>query len=368
MIPEFKKSKAFTIGVELEFQLVERESLELASKAPAILSTLSDQWKERIKKEFIQSMLEVNTGVCESMEEVAGDLRVVITHLEEKAEKEGALLHPTSLHPFSLALDQQLTEDPRYYEILDDLRLVGQMLITQGLHVHIGVPDGDSAIWVVDQIRVHLPLIRALTASSPFFQGIDTGFHSFRSKLFEQLPRSGIPASLGSWDEYVRLCNMLMEEGIISDVRDIWWDVRPHPYFGTVEVRIADLPPRFEEILAITSLVQALVVYIFRNRNLPSPPHRLIIANNKWQAARYGLDGAFVDLDVEAKQTQREAVVALLVRLEETFSELGTSEYVEVLKEILTLGSGSYRQRSLKERGHTFEEIIRETIEGFWKA
>ena len=366
MVPEFKKSHAFTIGVELEFQLVDRESLALVPLAPRILESLSDQWKDRIKKEFIQSMLEVNTGVCHTIDDVAQDLRVVTLHLEQKAHEQGALLHPTSLHPFSRALDQQPTQDPRYLEILEDLRLVGQMLITQGLHVHIGVPDGDTAIWIVDHIRAYLPLILSLTASSPFFQGIDTGFQSYRSKLFEQLPRSGIPASLGSWDEYVRLCNMLMEGGIISDVRDIWWDVRPHPYFGTIEVRIGDLPPTFKEILAITALIHALVVYISRNRNLPPPPHRLIIANNKWQAARYGLNGTFVDLDVKTRLTQREAVTHLLARLEDTFLELGSKKYTDVLKEVLTLGSGSYRQRTLKERGLTFQEIIKETIEGFW--
>lgn len=363
---EFKSSPIYSIGVEVEFQLVDQNSLALAPRAPEILQALSRKQGAYIKKEFIQSMLEVTTGICANMAEVERDLMETTRYLEEKAKKADVLLHPTSLHPFSRASEQRLTDDPRYRKILEDLKIVGQRLITQGLHVHIGVPDGDTAIKVVDHMRSYLPLILTLTASSPFFEGVDTGLHSFRTKLLEALPRSGIPAELRTWKEFVGLATTLMELGVISDIRDIWWDVRPHPYFGTVEVRIADVPPRMKEILAVAALIHTLVVHIADTRRPRLFPHRLIIANNKWQAARYAMDGAFVDMEHKRRITQKDAIKTLLATLEKRFFVLGNEKYVDTLMEILELGPGSLRQRSLREKGYTFEQIIRQNIQGFW--
>ncbi len=367
LMPEFRKGSEFTIGVELEFQLVDDVSMNLSPCAPLLIDKCKKRGLKRIKKEFIQAMIEVTTGVCPSITDVECDLIHRIKTLQQTAKEMGVLINPTSLHPFSDPYSQPLTDDIRYREILFDLQIVGQHLITQGFHIHIGVKDGDTAIKVADNIRAYLPLFLSLSASSPYFCGRDTGFQSYRASLFEAVPYSGVPPELKDWAYFKGIVKMLMEADIISDVRDIWWDVRPHPYFGTVEIRICDIPPRFKEIISITAFAQALVHFIVKNQNtLPVPPHRLIIVNNKWHAARYGLEGYFVDVYKSEKMTQREAALRLIDALTPSYKALGTTQYIDGIYDIIKKGSGSKRQRGLIKKGYGFQDVILAIIREFW--
>jgi carboxylate-amine ligase len=209
---EFNISKPFSLGVEIELQILDRETLNLVPRAPEILDMVPHSLKERIKPEFIRSMLEVNTDVCANMDEVKQNLAQLIRKAEKLAHDNDCFLFAASLHPFARHSDQVLFDHPRYTRIMDELQLVGRRFITQGLHVHVGMSDRDTAI---------------LTCSSPYYEGIDTGLHSYRAKLFEALPLAGMPDQLESWGKYLEMVRLLTNTGIITGVRDLWWDVRP---------------------------------------------------------------------------------------------------------------------------------------------
>ncbi len=363
---EFKNSEPFTIGVELEFQLLEREDLSLVSSSPEVLKMIPEGLKERVKQEFIRSMVEVTTGVCSNMAQVERELAEACGLVEEIAEKRGLTIYASSLHPFSKYRDQRLFDDSRYLAIMEELQLLGRRLITQGLHVHIGMSSGDQAIKVFDAIRRYLPILLALTASSPFFQGEDTGLQSYRTKLFSALPRSGMPGTLVRWQGFVQLVNTLTDAGIIDDVRELWWDVRPHPYFGTIEIRICDLPSRFDEILGVAALVQALVAWLAESPPSP-PPFWYLIKGNKWQATRYGLRGRFVDPVGRSMISMKAALIELIKNVSPYAKRLGGLPYLMALERVLKQGSSADRQRCIFNERGDFRAMIKKMKSCFWK-
>jgi carboxylate-amine ligase len=353
----FNISKPYTLGVELEFQLLDPATLDLTPAAPAILAQVGPDKRNRIKPEFIQSMLEINTDICSSVAEVADDLTELF-HLTEKfAAKAGCLLYAASLHPFAASAAQLTTSDARYINILDELQLVGRRFITQGLHVHVGMPDGETAIKVCDQIRIYLPVFLALTTSSPFFEGQDTGLCSYRAKLFEALPLAGMPDYLGDLQGFQKVVSMLLRAGIIKQVRDLWWDVRPHPDFGTVEIRICDLPSRFDEILAIVALIQSTVMTLAQN-SVTTPPNMQILRSNKWQAARHGLRGRFVDPFAIQGASLADAVNHLLGVVSQAADRLGSQSFLAPLQRILELGTSADRQRLIYRTNPDFKKMV----------
>jgi carboxylate-amine ligase len=277
-------------------------------------------------------MLEVNTPPCPDLSTAERELRRIIRRFQQVAQAQGCVMFAAGLHPFSKVEEQVLFPDPRYKRILRELQIVGRRLITQGLHCHVGLPDADTCIRVLDKIRVYLPLFLALSASSPFFEGRDTGLASYRSKLFDSLPRSGMPDALGSWENYVAFVGLMKRCGIIKGPRDIWWDVRPSPEFGTIEIRICDVPMRFEHIMALCALIRATVIGLAEGWIEVDIPPRAVIEANKWQAARYGVDGEFIishglagesgNRQAEFMQTSFRKAASDLIRL---FDSLGSA-------------------------------------------
>jgi carboxylate-amine ligase len=362
----FKTSSPFTLGIEIELQILDSENLNLVPRAPEILAMVPDTLKDRIKPEFIRSMIEVNTDVCSDMEQVRVSLTQLIRQAESLADKKGCLLFATSLHPFSRHSDQELSDHPRYARIMDDLQLVGRRFITQGLHVHVGMSDRDAAIRVCDSIRLFLPILLALTCSSPYYEGVDTGLQSYRAKLFEALPLAGMPDQLESWDKYLEMVRLLSNTGIITGVRDLWWDVRPHPDFGTIEIRICDLPSTFTEILAIVALVQGLVAEMTQSdRHLN--PNMQVLKSNKWQAARYGLAGTFVYPLLQKRISMQEAAGEIFSKVKTTMEKLGTSHYLTDLQNIIASGTSSEHQRKIFTEQKDFSAIIKELHPKFWQ-
>jgi carboxylate-amine ligase len=362
----FTTSKPFTLGVEIELQILDPENLNLVPKAPAILSMVPDNLKDRIKPEFIRSMIEVNTEVCSDMEQVKDSLARLIRQAESLAAQNGTLLFATSLHPFSRHSEQELSDHPRYARIMDELQLVGRRFITQGLHVHVGMSDRDAAIRVCDSIRLFLPILLALTSSSPYYEGIDTGLHSYRAKLFEALPLAGMPDQLESWDKYLEMVRLLTNTGIITGVRDLWWDIRPHPDFGTIEIRICDLPSTFTEILAIVALIQGLVAEMTQSDKHLNP-NMQVLKSNKWQAARYGLAGTFVYPLLQKKMSMQEAAGELFTKAAPTMEKLGTSHYLSDLQHILESGTSADHQRKIFTEQKNFSTVIKELHPTFWQ-
>ena len=362
----FQTSKPFSLGVEIELQILDRNDLNLVPRAPEILAMVPEELKERIKPEFIRSMIEVNTEICSNMDQVKENLTFLIQQAEEIAAASNNLLFATSLHPFAKYSDQVLSSDPRYNRIMDDLQLVGRRFITQGLHVHVGMDNHEDAIRVCDNIRLFLPILLALTCSSPYYEGIDTGLHSYRAKLFEALPLAGMPDELGSWDEYIEMVTLLTNTGIITEVRDLWWDVRPHPDFGTLEIRICDLPSSLNEILAIVALIQGLVVNLTESDKHLNP-NMQVLKSNKWQAARYGLEGRFVYPLIQKKISMREAAGEIFAKAAPDMVKLGTNHYLSVLQQTINSGTSSNQQRKIFEAQKDFSAIIKELHPKFWQ-
>jgi carboxylate-amine ligase len=361
----FNRSPAPTIGVEIEIQLLNLETLSLVPLAPDILKMVHSSLKEKIKPEFIQSMVEINTKICSNVREVEKDLTVSFKHLNDIVQGHGASLYLASLHPFSRGSDQLVSEHPRYIRIMNELQLVGRRFITQGLHVHIGVDDREKVIKINNNMRIYLPILLALSTSSPFYESEDTGLMSYRTKLFESLPLAGMPDSLDGWNGFDVLTNLLKKNGVIESVKDIWWDVRPHPDFGTIEVRICDLPHSLKDILAITALIQALVLTISEQHENPDP-HMQVLRSNKWQAARHGLDGFYVDPIFGRKHTMREAALNIYRFVKPVAESLKSSEYLNEIPEILKRGTCSHLQRKYyASNGKNFLEMIK-SIQGLF--
>jgi carboxylate-amine ligase len=270
-----------------------------------------------------------------------------------------------SLHPFAWAEDQILFDDPRYRSIFEELQLVGRRFIAQGLHLHLGLPDPASAIRCYQALLPYLPLFLALSTSSPFYQGILTGFHSYRTKLFEVLPLAGLPRSFSSWEEYEDLLKLLKELEIIQSVRDLWWDIRIQPALGTVEIRICDIHGRFRDLLGLIALIQLLAVSLSER---PTPSlHREVLLYGKWQAARHGLDGFMVDPLRKQKICFREVLSFILKEIRPLARKMGLIPYLFFLKELLEYGPTSYRMLALFEAGAKLTEIIEHLRREFWR-
>ena len=362
----FQKSAPFTLGVEVEFQLLDPLTLDLTPQSKPLLAKVPEEIKTRIKTEFIQSMIEINTSICADMTAVENDLTSICQSFETLTRTVNCIPFATSLHPFAMVHDRHVAEGERYHKIMDDLQMAGRRMITQALHVHIGMPDAETAVRVCDAIRPYLPLLLALTGSSPYFEGEETGFQSYRSNLFKTLPRSGIPETLGSWERFQELIVILNQGSILDGIKELWWDVRPHPVFGTLEIRICDLPSRFDEILAIVALCQALAVHLAAQTNTNNTTHREIILNNKWHAARYGLKGTYISPQPGRHSTFSEATVELLENLRPIATDLAISKYLAPIRRILQQGTSAQRQRAIYTKTGDFKLMIKELQRDFW--
>ena len=354
---EFNSSPNPTIGVEIELQLVDKKTLDLKNISSKVLADVDKKFSDKIKCELVESMIEINTGICSDIDEVEKDIKQTLNHLEEILTNHSAGFSCTSLHPFAKGKNQIVSDNPRYKRIMKELQIVGKNFISQGLHVHIGIDDREKAMQVNNALRIYLPLLLALSTSSPFFEGEDTGLHSYRTKLFEALPLAGMPDYLKDWSHFVQLTEQLQRAGIIESVKDLWWDVRPHPGFGTVEIRVCDIPINFKTILALVALIQALVVKI-KKENFYSGTHIQILQSNKWQAARYGLEGVFVDPITYKKLNMKEAINNLCKYVESSLTFLGSSKYIKTIQEILIQGTGATKQRELYNSSNNFEYML----------
>ena len=362
---EFNSSPNPTIGVEIELQLIDNSTCDLKNIASKVLSDVDKQFLSRIKYELFESMIEINTNICSSVEEARIDIKQTLSHLEEILKNYDSTMNCSSLHPFAHGKNQIVTDDARYRRIIQDLQIIGTRFITQGLHVHIGIDDCEKVIKVNNALRIYLPLLLALSTSSPFYKGEDTGLYSYRTKIFESLPLAGLPDYLNDWDHFTMLTDNLIKADIIQAVKDLWWEVRPHPGFGTVEVRICDIPTNFDEILALVALIQALVVTVQDADNYPDT-HIQILESNKWQAARYGLEGTFIDPLTLNKLSVQKAIENLCNLLEPTMVSLGSEKYIKVIEKVLMKGTGATLQRNLFKKSASFENMIKSLKEQFY--
>ncbi len=287
--------KAYSVGAELEVRLVDKQSLEVLPLAPKILGSLSSSMRPFVHQELLESMVELVTPVCSTSKEAVGKLRELAHIVGKEAKERGACITALGTHAFAERLRDEITKDPRYIAFLHELQYVLRKFLICGLHIHVGLPDLTSALRAYNFAINYLPLFLALSASSPFYNGENTGLLSFRTKIFEMLPRAGIPQYFDSFEEYVKLFVILENAKMVHSIKDVWWDVRIHPDFGTVELRVCDALPDFGRIELLIALFRALCLYA---QSAPLEKlHHQVNKQNKWNALRHGLDGIYIQND-----------------------------------------------------------------------
>lgn len=361
----FTRNESPTIGVEIELQLVNSETFALSSSIETVLDRLPPGLSEQIKPELMQSYLEINTGVCRTVAETVADLQEKLEDLEKVTDPLGLKLLWGATHPFSSWRDQDITVNDRYYRLVELMQDVARQLVTFGLHVHVGVDTGDKAVMICDRMLRHLPLLLALSSNSPFWDGRATGLHSSRSKIMEGLPTAGLPRQMRNYSEYVWLINHLVDTGFINTIREIWWDIRPHHNFGTVEIRVCDMPANLNQVAALAAIVQCLVQAIseeIEEGTYQSAYHPMMVEQNKWRAARFGGDARLVDSD-DYKQHSIQQMTDHLVEL-----LLPQAEELDCVDELLfakTLpgSTGAKQQLDIYNETDSLPEVVRQMLE-----
>jgi uncharacterized enzyme len=294
----------FTLGIEEEFQIVDPNTRELRSRVAEILDEGLTLLGEQLKPEMHQSMVEVGTKVCRNVQEARAEVIRLRRTVAMLAHKKNLRIVAASTHPFSHWKDQEITPNERYFQLIEEMQQLARSLAIYGLHVHVGIENRDDAIHIMNAARYFLPHILTLTTSSPFWIGRNTGLKSYRSEVFKQFPRTGIPDYFGSASEFDNYVKLLIKTGCIDNGRKIWWDLRPHPIFPTLEFRICDLPAKVDEVIAVAALFQAVVAKLYKllRQNMGFRLYRrMLIEENKWRAVRYGLDGKLLDLGKQPK-------------------------------------------------------------------
>jgi glutamate---cysteine ligase / carboxylate-amine ligase len=366
----------FTIGIEEEYQTVDPVTRDLRSH---IHTEMIEQGKlllqEKVKQELHQSVVEVGTAVCRNIKEAKQELRKLRLDMMRLARKNGLRLASAATHPFADWRVQEITPDERYKNIVEDMQLVARANLIFGLHVHIGVEDRETAIHMMNHARYFLPHILALSTNSPFWLGMNTGLKSYRCKVFDKFPRTNIPDYFPSWGEYDNFIKLLIKTACIDNAKKIWWDIRPHPFFNTLEFRVCDIPMRVDETIALAALIQATIAKLYKlyaaNQGFRLY-RRALLMENKWRAARYGLDGKLIDFGKQKEVYARDLVNEYLDFVDDVVDELDSREEIEYIRQILVMGSGADRQlRVFQETGDlkkVVDFIMDETEAGLTEA
>lgn len=350
-----------TLGVELELQVIDPESWNLASRSIQIFERLDDL--SRIKQELTQSTVEVITGVCTTVAETRADLTESLEQLYAIGDELGHTYVGAGTHPYAQWREQSIYPNDRYQDLVRRIQWPARRLLIYGLHVHVGVKSGEKAIALVNALTRYIPHLLSLSASSPFIDHEDTGLASARTKIFEGMPTAGLPFRLANYSQFQSFMNSLLNADAIESIREIWWDIRPHPGFGTIEVRVCDCPSTLRETAALTALIQCMVVWLDRCYDEGRMPELLspwIVRENKWRAARYGLD-ANVIVDNDGRQAPVASDMRELVGQFEPLSrELGCATELSDVIRILDGGASYQRQRRQLNAGSTFEQVVEE--------
>ena len=346
----FEASSRSSLGVEWELQLVSRETRQLTSAASEILEELSPGVEHpKAKHELLESTIEVITGVCSTVAEATSDLAATIAELQPLVDARGLAMMCSGTHPTTDWATQTISPSPRYAKLVEDMQWLARQLQIFGVHVHVGIRSTDKAIPIVNALSAYIPHFLALSASSPYWIGHDTGLASSRSKIFESLPTAGLPYQLSGWGEFESYMETLISTHTIASIKEVWWDIRPHPTYGTVELRICDGLPTLHEVGMVAALSQCLVdVFdreIDKGYTLPTPKG-WVVRENKWRAARYGLDADIIHED-ETTGPVREALLELAQDLKPSAERLGCTEELARIEQVVAGGASYQRQRAV---------------------
>ena len=355
----------FTLGIEEEFQIVDPTTRELRSHVQQILADGKVVLHEQVKAEMHQSVIELGTEICQDARAARQQVIHLRSELAALAGRHGLLIASAGTHPFSHWMDQLITPDERYQTILNDMQQIARVNLIFGLHVHVGIPDREEAIDIMNQARYFLPHLDALSVNSPFWLGQNTGLKTYRQMLFERFPRTGIPDAFESLSEYEDYLQLMVATNCIDNAKKIWWDIRLHPFFNTIEFRICDAQSRVDDTIALAALMQAIVLKLHKLRNhnvtFRSYPRRLI-DENRWRAARYGLDGKLIDFGRKCEVDERQLVREMLDFLAEEIAELGNESEMAHIERILREGTGADRQLATWEKTGDLRAVVDQIV------
>tara|TARA_Y100001970_G_scaffold232711_1_gene289789 strand:- start:6011 stop:7126 length:1116 start_codon:yes stop_codon:yes gene_type:complete len=361
---KFNGSSKPTLGVELELFTVDSNSFELINGAPSILSNFKDNFF--FKEELLQCIVEITTDICNNVDEIYDDLRPKLDMAIDYSNKNNIELLSMPIHPFSRVADQSVSDNPRYLSFLDRMQWPLRRLLITGIHVHVGVESGEKAIAIVNGMKRYIPFLIALSANSPYFEGENTGLASTRTKIFEGLPNTGIPVPLTNYSEFQKFMRTMVGAKSIESIREIWWDIRPHPGYGTVEIRVCDSIPNLNHIKDLTAFIQALVVGLskhYDNGTQLSYLDSWIIYENKWRATRYGLDASLI-IDANGEQVEiKELIKDTISNLKSEIEDLRVEDSINQLLFRLENGESYYKsQIKLFRNNNDFKEVISNNI------
>jgi carboxylate-amine ligase len=353
--------ESFTLGIEEEFQIVDPVTRDLKSHIEEILEEGKVVLRENIKPEMHQSVVEVGTEICETIHDARREVVKLRSTLDELARKKDLRIAAAGTHPFARWEAQKITDHERYRMMVEDMQQVARANLIFGLHVHVGMPDRETAIQVMNTARYFIPHIFALSTNSPFWMGSNTGFKSYRIKIFERFPRTGIPdtfESLSDFEEYIKL---LVKTNCIDNPKRIWWDIRLHPNFHTLEWRVCDIPMRIDETIALAALMQAVTVKLYKlfEQNLGFRMYRTRLLNeNRWRAARYGITGKLIDFGKQREVQMSSLIDELLEFVDDVLDELESRREVEYIRQIMTMGTGADRQLAVWNKTNDLNAVV----------
>jgi carboxylate-amine ligase len=360
------KDHVFTLGIEEEFQIIDPETRELRSHIQQILAGGKTILKERVKPEMHQSVVELGTEICNDARCARQQVVDLRSELAALAARDGLKIASAGTHPFSQWMDQLITVHERYASLVKDMQQIARINLIFGLHVHVGIPDREEAIDVMNQARYFLPHLYALSVNSPFWLGQNTGLKAYRQMIFDRFPRTGIPDAFESLSEYEDYLKLLVTTGCIDNAKKIWWDIRLHPFFDTIEFRICDAQSRVDDTIALAALMQAIVSKLqkLRRQNVTfrSYPRRLI-DENRWRASRYGLDGKLIDFGRKCEMDERDLLHEMLEFIATEVDELGSHAELAHIEKIMREGTGADRQLGVWERTHDMKAVVDHIVE-----
>jgi glutamate---cysteine ligase / carboxylate-amine ligase len=362
---EFKEGNSgYTLGVEEELSVVDATTGELVPKIEEIMSRLPGELGEFVSYELFQSVLEIKTPICATVAEAEKHLREMRGRVGSWAAACGASLASVGTHPFSRYRDQKVTDQERYKTVIRTLRWIAQREVIFGQHVHVAVPGPEEAIIAHNRLSERAPLLLALSANSPFWQGFDTGFESARVKIFETFPRAGLPPAFPDYEAFEGYVDLMVASGAMEDYTYCWWDVRPHPGIGTIELRVLDSQTNLKYTTYLTALTRCLVAQVLEAVGPHEPYNTHLTMENKWRAARYGMDAEFYDAKEDKTVPARDLARGLVERLKPHAQDLGCENELEGILEIVDGGTGSQRQREVYRESGDFLDVVAFLIEG----
>jgi carboxylate-amine ligase len=350
-----------TIGIEEEYQIIHPETRELTSYIQEFLDIGRVILKDQLKPEFLQSQVEVGSKICNNVQEARAEIVRLRREVSRMAEAKGLCVAAAGTHPFTSWTTQQITAGERYSKHATNMADIARQMLVFGMHVHIGIDDKELLIDVMNQSRYFLPHLLALSTSSPFWQGRDTGLKSYRTIILGNLPRAGIPPAFDSWSEYQRFLETLVKTNCIDEPTKIWWDIRPNPKYPTLEFRFTDVCTRIDEVVCLAAFLQAIVAKLvkLRQANVRWRDYRRnLIAENKWRAVRYGIDGKLIDFGKGAEYPLKQLLSEMLEWLDDVAGELNTRDELHYAYKILEEGTSAERQRRVYHQNRDLRAVV----------